>query len=246
MNYLKATIKIIKDNGCDPLATNNLKETCYHKAAKYSYFDLIKALLESGCGISDSVNEDGNTILHLIVTNSPKKCDMLLPSLRKANDFSILKSMAKIQNKQKQTPLVAALMNYKSLTRNEQNIGLIEFLVNDLDSNCKAEVPLDDSKSESCLSFAIKHCSQELVSIIQNKFDQNTSQTKPHEVRPCNQIEPDSKTAEALEPSVKGPNEDKSILSSNPVLKIDSLPGVEIKLLGKSDPQNPIVNNEGK
>lgn len=172
LNYLTQTIKLLRDNKCDYAACNNLKETCFHKAAKYGYFDLIEALIKSDCKLSESINEDDNTLLHLIVRHTPKRCSQLLPSLKNNEDaIKRLTNMMKVQNRSGEVPLASVLLNYKSLDKDEQEVNLIDFMVNTLQADVRINVPLDNIKTETCINFVIKYCTPEIVSIIQKRLD---------------------------------------------------------------------------
>lgn len=169
-NHLSQVITLLLDFGCAYDSSNNMEESCYHRAAKHGYFDFFKSMLNSGVELTTSLDKEQNSLLHLIVKYSPQRYIDLLPYFeREAKNIDKLCLMAKLENNLKQNPLTLALVTYQSLKKEEQSKEVIVFLVDRLQSDLKESFIVDNEKKETCVDFAAKYCTHEIHDFLKTR-----------------------------------------------------------------------------
>ncbi|RWS14015.1 Poly(ADP-ribose) polymerase pme-5-like protein [Dinothrombium tinctorium] len=175
-NSLYEAARMLIEHGCDPKAVNKHGESAFSLAAKHGCFTLMRKFLETGCRINMTVNEDGNTILHLIVTHilQDGASEFLRVLSKEPSAITVLKEMAKIYNVEGKTPLLIALFRFRYLAKEEFSekrkfIDFIRCLVDLLESDVDAFVQNEESDKDSCLHVAAKYCSSEVLAILINK-----------------------------------------------------------------------------
>ncbi|XP_041358942.1 poly [ADP-ribose] polymerase tankyrase-like [Gigantopelta aegis] len=160
--------KVLLENGCDPMALNDSKQSAMDRCIKTGNIKLIEYLINKGCTLKSEPDESNSTLLHSMATDLMNSLDMLaiLKVFDKqkvgvngvTQDFhGMFCNMAKVVDNSGLVPIILACRtyahcqkcSYRSSEKSEQEAvtalwqcgrDFIKFLINDLKSDVSAFV----------------------------------------------------------------------------------------------------------
>ncbi|CAG7784766.1 unnamed protein product, partial [Allacma fusca] len=152
--------KFLISKGCDPMATNELKESAVSLAIKLGCFVFLCRMLENyNLELDTNTDVEDNTLLHSLVKHASNiGAETVYRRLaKKPANVEVLKKMAGMKNKYGLTPLLQFISGVKSTSNLEAKdvkrvCSFLSFLVQELKSDVDAVV--EDSTRNSVLHLA--------------------------------------------------------------------------------------------